>query len=101
MWRARCTALALAAAALAAPASAFADEAAIMLKEGPGKEIVASQCAACHSLDYIQMNSTFPDRKLWEAEVTKMIKTFGAAIDDAEAKAISDYLVSHYGTGGT
>ena len=85
--------------ALAATA-AFADEAAIRLKDGPGREAVLNNCAACHSLDYIQMNSPFPDAKLWDAEVTKMIKAFGAPIDDADAKAITDYLVRHYGSGG-
>ena len=87
-------------AALAVAAAALADETTVVLKDGPGRDAVLNNCAACHSLDYIQLNSPFPDRKLWEAEVTKMIKAFGAPIDDADAKAITDYLVRHYGSGG-
>ena len=79
---------------------AHADETAITLKDGPGHDAVMNNCAACHSLDYIQMNSPYPDRKLWEAEVTKMIKAFGAPIDDADAKEIIDYLAKNYGTPG-
>lgn len=90
----------LCAALVLAASPTLADETAIVLKDGPGKEVVLNNCAACHSLDYIRMNSPFPDRKLWEAEVTKMIKTFGAPIDEADAKAITEYLVKNYGAGG-
>jgi mono/diheme cytochrome c family protein len=86
--------------ALIASTVALADETAVTLKDGPGREVVLNNCAACHSLDYIQMNSPFLDRKLWDAEVTKMIKVFGAPIDDADAKAITDYLAKNYGSGG-
>jgi mono/diheme cytochrome c family protein len=81
-----------------AAASALADEGAIALKKAPGHDTVVNNCAACHSLDYIQMNSPFPDAKLWDAEVTKMIKVYGAPIDDADAKAITDYLIKNYGS---
>jgi hypothetical protein len=37
------------------------------------------------------------NRQVWDAEVTKMIKAFGAPISDADAKAIVDYLVANYG----
>lgn len=50
-----------------------------MLKEGPGKD-KAMQCIACHSLDYIQMNSRFLDKTGWTASVNKMINAFGAPI---------------------
>jgi hypothetical protein len=43
------------------------------------------------------MNAPFQDEKLWRAEVTKMISVFGAPIDDADAKAIIDYLAKNYG----
>ena len=75
-----------------------ADEFAIKLKPGPGVEVVQTQCAACHSLDYILMNSPFPDAKLWSAEVTKMISAFGADIKPADAQAIADYLAKNYGS---
>ncbi len=88
------------AALLLMAAPALADEQAIQLKGAPGREVVESNCAACHSLDYIQINSPFPDEKLWRAEVAKMISVFGAPIDDADAKTIVDYLTKNYGTGG-
>ena len=81
---------------LALPAAA--EERPISLKEAPGRDVVERNCAACHSLDYIGMNSPFPSAQLWEIEVTKMIKVFGAAIDDADAKAITEYLAKHYGS---
>ena len=52
----------------------------------------------CHSLDYIVMNSPIPNAALWDAEVTKMIKAFGAPIGDADAKAIAEYLKANYGS---
>lgn len=74
-----------------------AGEDAIELKDGSGREQVQRHCIACHSLDYIQMNSPFLDRKGWEASVGKMIKVMGARIDEAEARTIVDYLSTHYG----
>jgi mono/diheme cytochrome c family protein len=82
---------------LLAAAPAIADESTIELKAGPGRDKVEGNCAACHSLDYIQMNSPFMAPATWDAEVTKMIKAFGAPIDDADAKAIGDYLKQNYG----
>jgi mono/diheme cytochrome c family protein len=81
---------------LATPA--LADEKPIQLKKADGLDKVEGNCAACHSLDYIQMNSPFPNAALWDAEVTKMIKAYGAPIDDADAKVISDYLKKNYGS---
>jgi mono/diheme cytochrome c family protein len=77
---------------------ARADEQPIELKAAPGKEVVEGACAACHSLDYIQMNSPFLDSKKWEATVAKMIKTFGAPITDDDAKKIVAYLSNNYGS---
>ena len=85
----------LATAWIAVPAAA--EEKPVRLKEAPGLDKVASNCGVCHSLDYIQMNSPFPNAALWDAEVTKMIKTFGAPIDDADAAAIKNYLSQNYG----
>ena len=77
--------------------SAFADEQVIKLKPGPGADKVEANCAACHSLAYIPMNSPFIKPAVWDAEIGKMIKVFGAPIDDADAKAIGDYLKKNYG----
>ncbi len=87
--------LALLAAVLALPA--LAEEKPVELKKGPGLDKVEQNCAACHSLDYIQMNSPFMNAATWDAEVTKMIKAFGAPISDADADAIKAYLKANYG----
>ena len=89
-------AIAIFAAMLAAPA--FAEEKPVALKKAPGVEKVEANCSACHSLDYILMNSPFPNAALWDAEVAKMINAFGAPIDAADAKAIADYLKANYGS---
>lgn len=78
-------------------APAAAEESHIELKKAPGVEKVERNCVACHSLDYVQMNSPFLSPAGWEAEVTKMIKTFGAPIADADAAIIADYLKKNYG----
>lgn len=58
---------------------------------------VQSNCIACHSLDYIELNSRFLDRKGWEAEVTKMMKAFGAPVKAEDVPTIVDYLAKEYG----
>ena len=82
----------------AACAAASAGEELVILKPGPGLEQVEGNCGACHSLDYVQMNAPFLNAAGWNAEVTKMIKAFGAPITDADAKTIADYLVKNYGS---
>lgn len=77
--------------------AAIADEQPIELKAAPGKEVVESNCASCHSLDYIKMNSPFMTAKVWESEVGKMIKAYHAPIADADAKTIIEYLTTNYG----
>ena len=77
--------------------SALADEAQVTLKDAEGKPLVEANCSMCHSLDYIQMNSPFLDRKGWEASVNKMIKVMGAPIRPEDAPAIIDYLSRNYG----
>ena len=89
-------AIALVTLALATPA--LADEKPVALKKAAGLDKVEANCTACHSLDYIVMNSPYPNAALWDAEVTKMIKAFGAPIDEADAKAIAEYLKKNYGS---
>jgi sulfite dehydrogenase (cytochrome) subunit B len=88
----------LALASVAIAFSAAAQEKPVELKKAAGLDKVESNCSGCHSLDYILMNSPFPNAALWEAEVTKMIKAFGAPISDGDAKAIVDYLKANYGS---
>ena len=82
---------------LLAAAPALADEAQVKLRDGEGRQLVEANCIACHSLDYIQMNSRFQDRKGWGATVNKMVKVMGAPIRSEDALAIVDYLVRNYG----
>jgi hypothetical protein len=81
---------------LAMAGSSFAQEAKVMLKDGPGKD-KAMQCVACHSLDYIEMNSRFMDKAGWTASVNKMINVFGAGIAKEDVDAIATYLAQYYG----
>ena len=76
---------------------AIAAEQRIVLKDGPGRDKVEANCASCHSIDYIVANSPFMNRQVWDAEVTKMIKAFGAPISETDAKEISEYLAKNYG----
>jgi mono/diheme cytochrome c family protein len=90
----------LAVAALLASAliavGAVGDEYDIHLKAGTGLDVVEQNCAACHSLDYIAMNSPFLDGAGWQAEVTKMVNAFGAPIQKADQDKIVAYLTANY-----
>jgi mono/diheme cytochrome c family protein len=78
-------------------AAQAADESQIRLKDGPGRDLVSNNCATCHSLDYIPMNSPLLDRKGWESEVNKMVNVMHAPIDKKDIPAIVDYLERNYG----
>jgi anti-sigma factor RsiW len=82
--------------AAALATGAFAQEAKVELKDAPGRD-KAMQCAACHSLDYIPMNSRFLDKAGWTASVNKMINAFGAPIAKQDVDAIATYLAENYG----
>ena len=77
--------------------AAVAQEKPVELKNAAGRDKVESNCSGCHSLDYIPMNSPFLDAAMWNAEVTKMIRAYGAPISDKDAKTIVDYLAKNYG----
>ena len=67
-------------------------------KPGPNVEVVQNNCTACHSADYIQTQPRGPKFKqdFWRAEVTKMIKVYGAPIDEGDVGKIVDYLTQTY-----
>jgi cytochrome c5 len=90
--------IAFLASVIAVPAMAQDQLQEIKLKAGAGVEAVESNCAICHSLAYIPMNSPFLNAAGWNGEVTKMIKAMGAPISDDDAKTIIDYLTKNYGT---
>jgi hypothetical protein len=78
-------------------ASAQAQERAIELAPGPGREIVEKYCGGvCHSLDYLTANSPVLDRQGWTSEVDKMINVFGVEIKRGETAIVIDYLVKNY-----
>lgn len=68
------------------------------LKPGPGLDAVQNNCAACHSADYITTQPRGPkfSKDFWHAEVTKMIKVYGAPIQEEDIKPIVDYLATNY-----
>ncbi|MGE5546043.1 MAG: cytochrome c [Solirubrobacterales bacterium] len=82
---------------LMVPAVVAGAEKPVKLAEGAGRDVVENNCQACHSLDYIIMNSPFLDREGWGKEVTKMVTAFGAPIGKPEQEAIVAYLAEHYG----
>jgi hypothetical protein len=82
--------------ALGVAGGALAQESKVQLKDGPGRD-KAMQCIACHSVDYIPMNSRFMDKAGWTASVTKMIKVFGAPIAESDIEPIAAYLAQNYG----
>lgn len=76
---------------------ASADESGIQLADGPGRERVQAICSACHSLDYIVMNSPFQDRAAWEKTVKKMVNVMGAPLSPEDVAVIVTYLDAQYG----
>ncbi len=86
--------IAAAAALISLPAAA---EDFTKLKDGPGKDVVETNCSVCHSLEYIPMNSPFLDRAKWDATIKKMQGPLGAPISAEDAAVILDYLAKNYG----
>jgi sulfite dehydrogenase (cytochrome) subunit B len=82
----------------AAPVSYTLPEETAALKPGPNLEAAQNNCTACHSADYIQTQPRGPKFKkdFWQAEVTKMIKVYGAPIEDADVPKIVEYLTATY-----
>ena len=76
---------------------ADADESQLKLREAPEATTVRANCSACHSVDYIDMNSRFMNRANWEAEVRKMMKVMGAPVREEDVASIVGYLTREYG----
>ena len=81
--------------AIAAPVNYQTPKETAAFKPGPNVDVVQKNCSACHSADYILTQPQGPAFKkaFWEAEVTKMIKVYGAPIDAADVPRIVEYLV--------
>ena len=65
------------------------------LAAGEGRQEVLIYCNTCHSPRYVTMQPPLA-AATWEAEMTKMNKTFGAAIPEDVSKKILSYLQTHY-----
>ncbi|MFQ3455476.1 MULTISPECIES: c-type cytochrome [Bradyrhizobium] len=85
-------------AAVAAPVNYTVPEETAAFKPGPNLEVVQNNCTACHSADYIKTQPQGEKFKkdFWQAEVTKMIKVYGAPIDEADVGKIVEYLSATY-----
>ena len=83
---------------MATPMSYQLPEETAAFKPGPNLETVKNNCTACHSADYVKTQPQGPKFKkdFWQAEVIKMIKVYGAPIDDADVGKIVDYLAETY-----
>lgn len=88
--------LSIAETATAKPVTYDLPEETAALKPGPGIDAAQNNCVSCHSADYIAMQPPKKGKAFWEAEVTKMIKVYGAPIEKADAQAIVDYLAQTY-----
>jgi cytochrome c553 len=67
-------------------------------KPGPNLDVVMNNCTGCHSADYISTQPRGPKfgSDFWQAEVTKMIKVYGAPVADADIPKIVEYLAATY-----
>ncbi|VVE02841.1 SorB family sulfite dehydrogenase c-type cytochrome subunit [Pandoraea anhela] len=61
-----------------------------------GYQAASAWCAMCHSVDYIHSQPSMPSA-FWSAEVTKMVKVYGAPIPEDQARLIAEYLGKTYG----
>lgn len=88
--------LSLGAAVAAKPVPYEAPPETAKLAPGPNAELAEGTCTACHSADYITTQPHKVAAGFWQAEVAKMVKAYGAPIEDADAKKIVDYLNAAY-----
>ncbi len=82
----------------AAPVSYKLPDETAVFKPGPNLEVVQNNCTGCHSADYIATQPRGPKYKtdFWQAEVDKMIKVYGAPVNDADVPKIVEYLAATY-----
>jgi cytochrome c5 len=61
--------------------------------DGPGKNLVESQCASCHGLDQVAQHKDTKDG--WSTLVDFMVSR-GMAATDEEVKTMVDYLAKNF-----
>jgi mono/diheme cytochrome c family protein len=81
------------------PLTLPAEDFAVELKPGTGRDVVMQNCLACHGLEYIVMNGGIQGRAGWEATTRKMIDVMKAPISSEDATQIVAYLAEAYGNG--
>lgn len=59
---------------------------------------IVANCSACHSLDYITTQPRGKGPQFWRDTVAKMVTTYKAPIEPAEAEAIAAQLARKFGT---
>lgn len=64
------------------------------LPSGPGKELVETRCAVCHSLERVTVVKR--QKRDWDTIVSSMYERWGMSAPD-EVQAISAYLVAQFG----
>ena len=64
------------------------------LPNGPGKELVETRCAVCHTLERVTIVKR--QKRDWETIVANMYERWGQSAPD-EVQAISAYLVAQFG----
>jgi len=66
------------------------------LPPGPGRTEFITNCIICHSPRYVSMQPSYP-RKVWKAEVQKMVDAFKAPISEQDQAQIVNYVVAVFG----
>src|SRR5260370_15922784 len=86
------------ASAVAAPVSYTLPDETAAFKPGPGLAMVQNNCTRCHSADYINTQPRGPkyQKDFLQAGVTKMIKLYGAPIEETDVPKIVEYLAATY-----
>ncbi|QXX76573.1 cytochrome c [Methylovirgula sp. HY1] len=64
-----------------------------MFPAGPGGDQINGNCLICHSASMV-LNQPALRRKVWAAEVDKMIEIYKAPVPPQDVGAIVDYLVN-------
>jgi mono/diheme cytochrome c family protein len=60
---------------------------------GPGAELVGNNCQSCHSPGMI-LNQPALTKAEWTGEVTKMLHTYKAPVEESDVPAIVAYLAN-------
>jgi len=74
--------------------AAFAQDASTM-PAGEGRELVVTQCVACHPLSTTLIKRASGDA--WAETVARMVTMYMAPITESDADLMVSYLATHYG----